>query len=589
MSTTEGDLALYRRSWREARPFRNSIVGLALLELLAVPLVLIEPVPLRLVADNVLGDQPWPAIVHTHVSGVDDSWRTGLAVATGLLVAIALVSRARTIVAWVRHVRVSEAIALAFRTRLFNHLQRLPLAYHDSVGTGDSVYRVGSDGESIKDLTVGVIPYVVALVTMAGLIAVTVSIDPLLGLVALAPSLPALVLITTQRHRSRRGWDRVYAHQSAAQRVLHDVLSSTRLVRAFGREESETERYRSITQQSWRQQVATSRVEALLDAAIGMLFTVGTALVLVVGVLRVESGAISFGQLLVVLSYTAWLYDPLEKLSRAGSEIQQSMASARRAWAVLDTAVEFVDQPGAVSLARAHGTIVFADVSFHYPGHPEHPVLERVSFYVPAGTRVGISGPSGAGKTTLVSLLTRMVDPIEGVVHLDATDLRQVRLEDLRRQFSVVLQDPVLFPTTIAENIAYARPEASEDEIRAAARAAHAEDFIVTLPDGYRTVVGERGVRLSGGQRQRISLARAFLKDAPVLVLDEPTSAVDAGTEDLIVETLDRLMVGRTTFLIAHDPRTLRNCALILEIDPVLHHVKARWGRPPSPTGAGAP
>jgi ATP-binding cassette subfamily B protein len=241
------------------------------------------------------------------------------------------------------------------------------------------------------------------------------------------------------------------------------------------------------------------------------------------------------------------------------------VAGAARAFALLDEAPDVLERPGAQTLARGQGAIRFDHVDFRYAGGRD--VLRDVTVDVPAGTSVGIQGRTGVGKTTLINLLFRMHDPTRGAVTLDGVDLRDYKLDDLRRQFSLVLQDPVLFATTIAENIAYARPTASHDEIVAAAKAANAHDFIVGLPDGYDTLVGERGMRLSGGERQRVSLARAFLKDAPILVLDEPTSAVDGATEGLIVDALRRLMCGRTTFMIAHRPAALDLCDVRFELE----------------------
>jgi len=292
---------------------------------------------------------------------------------------------------------------------------------------------------------------------------------------------------------------------------------------------------------------------------------IGTAVVLFVGVRHVQAGVLTLGELLLVMGYLAQLYDPLKTLSKRTVGMQSNLASAERVYALLDDAPDVAERPDARPLPRARGDIEFRDVSFAYA--PERTVLRGVSFDAPAATRVGIAGSTGAGKTTLVSLLLRLYDPSAGRVLLDGVDLREYRLDDLRRQFAMVLQDSVLFSTSVAENIAYARPGARHEEIVAAAKAANAHDFITQLPQGYDTPVGERGMTLSGGERQRISLARAFLKDAPILILDEPTSAVDVRSEALIMEALERLMEGRTTLVIAHRLSTLDHCDLRLEIE----------------------
>jgi len=267
-----------------------------------------------------------------------------------------------------------------------------------------------------------------------------------------------------------------------------------------------------------------------------------------------------------VMGYLLQLYRPLQSISKKVGQLQRSLARAERTFALLDQAPEITEKPNAMPLSRARGALSFQNVSFAYEGE-NSPVLQNVSLGVLPGTRVGIAGATGAGKTTLVSLLTRFYDPTSGRITLDGLDLRDYRIADLRSQFAIVLQEPVLFSTSIAENIAYARPDATSEESVAAARAANAHEFITGLPEGYDTQVGERGMRLSGGERQRISLARAFLKDAPILILDEPTSSVDTKTEAVIMEAMTRLMHERTTFMIAHRLSTLANCDARLQIE----------------------
>jgi ATP-binding cassette subfamily B protein len=296
-----------------------------------------------------------------------------------------------------------------------------------------------------------------------------------------------------------------------------------------------------------------------------MTTTAGTAAVLFLGALHVQAETLTLGELLMVMAYLAQLYGPMETVSKKIADLQGSLVSAERAYALLDESPDVQDRPGALHLVHAQGAVTFQSVSFSYPHNP--PVLHEVSLEIPAGSRVGIEGTTGAGKTTLVSLLTRFYDPTAGQILLDGVDLRDYRLADLRNQFAIVLQDTVLFSTTVAENIAYARPGASDAEIVAAAHAANAHDFITRLPQGYETKVGERGMRLSGGERQRIALARAFLKDAPIVILDEPTSSVDLRTERLIIEALERLMRGRTTFIIAHRLSTLDDCNVRLRVE----------------------
>jgi ATP-binding cassette subfamily B protein len=283
------------------------------------------------------------------------------------------------------------------------------------------------------------------------------------------------------------------------------------------------------------------------------------------GILHVRAGTLTLGSLLLVIGYLGQLYAPLRTISRKTSQLQSALAGAERALAVLDELPDVADRPQARRLMRAAGAIEFRHVDFGYT--PDALVLRDVSFRIPAGASVGMTGPTGAGKTTLLSLLTRFYDPTSGEILLDGVDVRDIGLDDLRNQFAIVHQEAVLFSTSIADNILYAKPEASRTEMEDAARAANAHDFIASLPQGYETVVGERGMRLSGGERQRIALARAFLKNAPILLLDEPTSSVDLKTEAAIMDALHRLMMGRTTFLIAHRLSTLESCEIRLDLD----------------------
>jgi ATP-binding cassette subfamily B protein len=306
-------------------------------------------------------------------------------------------------------------------------------------------------------------------------------------------------------------------------------------------------------------------MQATFNVLVGLTISAGTAAALYIGVRHVREGRLTVGSLLVVMAYIAQVYQPLQLLSTKMTDIQVWLASLERAFMLLDQSPEIAEAPHALPLERARGTFEFRDVSFRYDesGHG----LRHISFRVPAGARVGIVGTTGAGKTTLLNLLMRFYDPNFGEVLLDGTDLRDYRIADLRRQFSVVLQEPVMFAASIAENIAYGKPNATDAEIVAAARAASSHEFITNLPEGYETRPGERGVLLSGGERQRISLARAFLRDSPILILDEPTSSVDVKTEARIMQATEDLMRGRTTFMIAHRLNTLKNCDLILVLE----------------------
>jgi ATP-binding cassette subfamily B protein len=337
------------------------------------------------------------------------------------------------------------------------------------------------------------------------------------------------------------------------------------VVKAFGREDHEEARFIRRSDKGMWARIRLEFMEGTFGILIALITAAGTAAVVFIGIEAIKSGTLTRGDLLLVMGYLTQLYAPLKTMSKKVASMQSHLVGAERAFALLDETPDVVERPDARRLLRARGAMVFDDVSFAYEA--ERPVLRNISLRIAPGTRLGITGATGAGKTTLVNLLTRFYDPTAGRISLDGVDLRDYKLADLRNQFAIVLQEPVLFSTSIAENISYARPEATQSEIIEAARAANVHDFIRLLPQGYGTLVGERGMRLSGGERQRISIARAFLKDAPILILDEPTSSIDLNTEAAIVEAIERLINRRTTFIIAHRTSTLRYCDQVLRID----------------------
>jgi ATP-binding cassette subfamily B protein len=393
----------------------------------------------------------------------------------------------------------------------------------------------------------------------------TARIDWQLSLVALAVCPILFIVSRSYRRRLRRRAREVKKLESSAQSIVQEVLTALRVVKAFGQEGREEERLVRRSAEGVRARLRLLVAEGSFGVLIGLTTAAGTAAVLFVGVRHVQSGALTLGDLFLVLGYLVQLYAPLRTLSRKSASLQSHLASLERAFAFLDEPPDVAERPGPLPLERAAGAVAFRNVSFSYGD--DRLVLRDISFAIEPGTRLGIAGMTGSGKTTLVNLLTRFYDPSAGQILLDGIDVRDYRLADLRNQFAIVLQEPVLFSTSIGENIAYGRPGAGEAEIVEAAKAANAHDFIARMPQGYATPVGERGMRLSGGERQRIALARAFLKDAALLVLDEPTSSVDARTEAAILEALDRLMRGRTTFLIAHRPSTVAHCDQLLVVE----------------------
>ena len=561
-------LTLYRRLLRQARPYWPHIGGVLLLSLLSTPLALLTPLPLKIAVDSVLGSQPLPGFLDVLLpTAVARSASAVLILAVGLTVGIALLSKLQELANSLLQFYVGEKLALDFRAELFRHVQRLSLSYHDAKGTADATYRIQYDASAIRYIAIdGVIPFVTASFALLSTFYIILQLDWQLTLVALAIS-PILFFVSqVYRRRFRSRSREIKQLESSVLSVIQEALTAVRVVKAFGQEDREQERFVDRAGAGMRARIRFLLAESSFSLLIGLTTAAGTAAVLYIGIRHVQSGILTLGQMLLVMSYLSQLYTPLRTIGRKAGSLQSHLASAERAFSLLDEAPDVAERPHARPLARASGAVTFRNVSFAYG--EDRVVLDNVSFEISAGTRVGVVGTTGAGKTTLVSLLMRFYDPTHGQILLDGVDLRDYRLADLRHQFALVLQEPVLFSTSIAENIAYARPGASYDEIIAAAKVANAHEFIVSrLPRGYETQVGERGMQLSGGERQRIALARAFLKDAPILILDEPTSSVDLNTETAIVKAVEQLMQGRTTFIITHRVSTLTNCDVLLKIE----------------------
>jgi ATP-binding cassette subfamily B protein len=580
-------LTIYRRLLQLTRPYWPHLAGLFALTFLAVPIALLTPFPLKLAVDSAIGSAPLPAVLVRFLpADLVGSWRGVLLLCAILLVGLAILSQVQMMYRALLNTYLADRLVLRFRTELFRQVQRLSLSYHDATGSTDSLYRIQYDATAIQYIAIeGVIPFVVSFVTVVSMLFVVWQIDAQLALVSLAV-IPLLSLAMRHYRPQLRKHSRQVKHlESTAMSVVQETLGALRVVKAFGQEDREQTRFASRSRESLDARLRLARAERTMGMWVGVIMAVGSAATLYVGVGHVKAGTLSMGNLLLVLGYVGSLYGPLKSVSGKVARLQNHLASAERAFALLDQAPEVVEKPGARPLVRARGDLRFDDVSFAYGA--DAPVLHHVSFVTPVGTRVGIAGPTGAGKTTLVNLLLRLYDPTSGKVELDGVDLRDLKVADLRNQFSIVLQEPVLFSTSIAENTAYAKPDATRVELEAAARAANAHHFITALPQGYDTLVGERGMRLSGGERQRISLARAFLKNAPVLILDEPTSSVDAATEAEIMDAIGRLTTGRTSFMITHRAATLAYCDVVLRVQSGRVHVDTPPTAAPGAAGAG--
>jgi ATP-binding cassette, subfamily B, bacterial len=556
---------MIRRAFADLRPYRWPIAILVVISLIAVPMTLVFPLPIKLLVDNVLSSQPLPGYLTVFV-GSQASKSLVLALAIGILLGAAVLTYLQNLLnVWYSN-KVGNRMTLDVRERLFRQMQRLSVSYHDTMGAADSAYRTLNDAPMLRSFGIdSMIPLATSILTLGAMIVVMAYLDWQLALIALVVSPPMFLVTLVFRPRIRAGWRRFRASESAAMATAQESLGASRLVKAYGQEDRKSEQLVSQYSDSLSAQLSVQMNGAVYSLLIGIVTAAGLAAVLYVGIGHVQAGILSLGSLLVVNYYVSQLYTPLRNVGQSILDIQMSLTGIERYHSVLDERPDVPEAPNALPLVRAKGKIAFQKVSFEYT--KGRPVLHDVSFELPSGSRLGVVGPTGSGKTTLSSLLLRLYDPTEGEITLDNIDLKAYKVADLRNQFAVVHQETVLFSTTVAENIRFARPNATMDEVVAAAKAAKAHDFITGLPEGYNTLVGERGMKLSGGERQRVSLARAFLKNAPILILDEPTSSLDVHTEAAILETIQELMKGKTTLMITHRPSTLRNCNMILELE----------------------
>lgn len=558
---------LVQRIMIQARPYWLWITGILLLGLLSAPIALIKPMAIKLLIDSAFGSHPVPGFIRMlFPENFDFSFSAVVFISATLVIIITLIENLYSFISGLLETYTGEKLVLNFRMLLFNHIQRISLAYHDKKGTADSLYRLQWDTTAIRSLLLGSLPSLVSsFITLVSMIIVMFSIHRHFALITFCIIPPLFMLTRFSRKRIKRGWKKIKKDESLAMAVLHEVMGSLRVVKAFGQEDKEEKRFADQADKAIKEQLEMARFGSFYNFMVGLLFALGTALFIYLGARYVHAGQMTLGELTLVLAYLGQVFGPLQNIAKNINHLQSSILSIERVFELLDQEKEVIESTNPLPLPPIKGAFEFQNVGFSYEGNK--PVLQDASFQIQAGKRVGIIGPTGAGKTTLISLLIRFYDPSSGRILLDGTDIKKFRLSDYRSQFSIVLQEPVLFSTTIAENIRYGRPDASQKEIIEAAKAANAHDFIMSNPDGYDAIVGERGMQLSGGERQRISLARAFIKNAPVLILDEPTSSIDIKTEALILAAIKKLMEGRTTFMITHRLDTLGSCDLILHLE----------------------
>jgi ATP-binding cassette subfamily B protein len=528
--------------------------------LLMSALELLKPWPLKIIIDNVLRDTPleWEFL---------SSWSAEsllLLACAGLVVVYLLLGGLRLISDWTT-IRIGQGMVNDLRRDLYSHIQRLSLSFYRRQQIGDLMYRITADTMGIQTLTMnGFFSIVSASLLLAGMLTVMLWVDWYLTLLATAvcPALFCVIAIlnkkiSTAATEARQKGSTVYS-------VVQRTLSGMRVIQAFTKEEDEGRRFLQASTESLAADLRLYNLQNFYYAVVNLTIAAGTAVILWLGARRVLAGDLSIGEIVVFTSYLASLYTPLNNIFQTYGLVQSAKVGVRRAFEILESEESLPDGPRVFRPLGARGQISFEDVSFGYD--ESRPVLKKISIQIAAGKKIAIVGPTGAGKSTLVSLLPRFYDPQLGRVKIDGVDIREFQLKSLRRKIAMILQPPMVFPLSIRENIAYGRPDASFEEIVAAAQVAQVHDFVQQLPDKYETVISEQGSTLSEGQKLRLTIARGVLLNAPILILDEPTASVDSETEALIMNGLNQLMAGRTTFIIAHRLSTVRQADVILVI-----------------------
>ena len=556
-----GTLRVVGKVLRRLRPYRWAFAAAVLQVLLVGLLELAKPWPLKVVVDNVVGGRPLGVAA---VETLDP--RQLLLVACGALVAVYALLGVLGVTSNYATINVGQRMVNDFRSELYAHLARLSLAFHSRRQVGDLLYRLTSDTFAIQTLTMnGFFPILTSLVLLVGMIVVMVRMDPLLTLISLA--IVPLLFLAIARLSSRITALSTDARvkESAFWSVAQRTMGAIRVIQAFTTEAEEHRRFVERSTESLAANLRLYTFQSVYSAFVNVLIAAGTAVVLYVGATHVLDHTLSIGDVLVFTTYLASLYAPINSLTQTWGLIQGAKVGAERVFEILETQPDLPDGTRDLQRGEVHGAVTFEDVHFGYDGSRE--VLKGVDFHARSGDLIAIVGATGAGKTTLASLIPRFYDPTAGRILLDGIDVREFRLRALRQQVAIVLQQPLVFPTTLRENIAYGSPDATPAQIAEAAHLAQLDDFLDRLPEGLETVVGESGATLSGGEQLRITIARAILRAAPLLILDEPTAALDADTEARVLAGLEHLMEGRTTFVIAHRLSTVRRADVILALE----------------------
>ena len=565
LHTGLGGRFVFAFSVRLVRPYLTWLVIVVAAMLTETAMTLASPWPLKIVLDSVLDGRPVPAS-WLWLTGVVPDRLALLNVAAIATVAIAVLQAGSAYLAAYYTVSIGQWIAHDLRQSVYGHLQRLSMAYHDRQQTGPLISTITDDINAVQEfVSTSLLDLVIDTLTVVGMLAVMFALNWRFTLVAMAVTPLLALFVVRLRGAVRAATHDVRRRQSEIVTIVQEGLGAIRVVKAFAQGGFERQRLEAKSRESVEAALHARRVRSLLGPVVTGLTAVGTALVLWFGAREVLGGAMTAGALVIFLTYLGRLFRPIQAVARASTNIAAAAVGLERVRRVLDADDRLPRAANPRRIDRVAGRVEFRDVTFGYL--PERPVLHGVSFTAEPGQLIGLVGRSGSGKSSLVSLIPRFYDPWSGVVAIDGEDVRQLSVRSLRRQIGFVLQETQLFHAPVWQNIAYGRLDATREEIIAAAELAQAHAFIEALPEGYDTVVGEGGVRLSGGERQRLGIARAMVRDAPILILDEPTSGLDTEAERLVFDGLTRLRAGRTTFVIAHRLATIRRADVILVLD----------------------
>ena len=545
-------------------PYRGWIVIILLAMLVETAMSLAAPWPLKVILDNVVGTHKAPEWLDAVRSSLVGENKMALAAVAGI--ATVLIAALGAVASYIDNYyteSVGQWVAHDLRMRVYDHLQHLSLGFYDSHQTGALLSTITDDIKTIQNFaSSSTLDILVDLLTIVGMLGVMLWLEFDFALIAVGVS-PFLLLFVARLNRAvKRATHEVRHHQSDIVAVVEQGLESIRVVKAFGRQELEESRLKDVSQATVDAALKARRVKSLLSPTVTLVVALCTGFVLWHGTALVLAGVMTIGSLTVFLAYLAKFFKPVQDLAKMSNTLAQTAVAMERVQTILDTQAVVPESADGREPGTLTGAITFDHVAFGYD--PAFPVLKDVNFSIAPGQLVGVVGATGGGKSTVVGLIPRFYDPGAGRVLIDGIDLRDYKLQGLRSQIGFVLQDTVLFRGTVRDNIAYGRPDATEEEIIAAAKLANADEFIVRMPKGYDSLVGERGLTLSGGQRQRIGIARAIIRNAPILILDEPTAALDTESEKLVIDALERLMKGRTVITIAHRLSTIRDAHKII-------------------------